>query len=131
MTQVRLEPTAPRSRVKHTTTEPDCTVLFLYIITIKPAISQSKTTGQPTTPRGSLISAFVICFSESTISELAIGEISNFLLVFVAEETGLSLALSETPKDKFCRDKTNICMAIPILSLLKHETFCLLSTKKV
>ena len=55
---------------------------------------------QPAHPR-SLISAFVICFLESIISKLAPGEISILFLVSVAEETGLKLALSETPKTGF------------------------------
>ena len=50
----------------------------------------------PAHPR-SLISAFVIRVLESTISKLATSEIS----VSVAEETGFSLALSETPKTGF------------------------------
>ena len=52
---------------------------------------------QPAHPH-SLISAFVIRFLESIISKLATNEILSFLLVSVAEETGLSLAFSETPK---------------------------------
>ena len=48
-----------------------------------------------------LISAFVIRFSESILSKLAAGEISILQLVSVAEETGLSLALSETQKTGF------------------------------
>ena len=48
-----------------------------------------------------LISAFVIRFLESIISKLATSEMSIFWLVSVAEETGLSLALSETPKTGF------------------------------
>ena len=55
---------------------------------------------QPVHP-GSLISAFVIRILESTISKLATIEISLFQLVSVAEETGLSLALWETPKTGF------------------------------
>ena len=55
---------------------------------------------QPAHPR-SLISAFVIRFSESIVCELATGEISIFLPVSVAEETGLKLAFSETPKTGF------------------------------
>ena len=51
---------------------------------------------QPAHP-GSLISGFVIRFSESTICKLATGEISIFSLVSVVDEIGLSLALSETP----------------------------------
>ena len=46
----------------------------------------------------SLISAFVIHLLKSIISRLATSEISLFYLVSVTEETGLSLALSETPK---------------------------------
>ena len=49
----------------------------------------------------SLISTFVIHFLESIISKLAISEISIFHLVPVAEQSGLSLALSETPKTGF------------------------------
>ena len=55
---------------------------------------------QPVHPR-SLISAFVIRFLKSTIFDLESGKISIFLLVSVAEETGLKLALSETPKTGF------------------------------
>ena len=43
----------------------------------------------------------IICFLKSSICILATGEISIFLLVSVAEETGLKLALSETPKTGF------------------------------
>ena len=55
-----------------------------------------------------LIIAFVIRFLESIISKLATGEIAGFLIVSVAEETGLNLALLKTPEqvlsrqDKFC-----------------------------
>ena len=52
---------------------------------------------QPAHPH-SLISAFVIRFLESIICKLVTGDISIFELVFVAEETGFKLALSETPK---------------------------------
>ena len=48
-----------------------------------------------------LISAFVIRFLESIISRLATSEMSNFEIVCVAEETGLSLAFSKTPKIGF------------------------------
>ena len=47
------------------------------------------------------VSAFVIRFIESNIYRLATSDISIFWLVSVAEETGLSLALSETPKTGF------------------------------
>ena len=48
-----------------------------------------------------LISAFVIHLLESIISKLASSKISIFELVSVAEETGLSLALSTNPKAGF------------------------------
>ena len=47
---------------------------------------------QPAHPR-SLISAFVIRFLESFIYNLATRDILVFLLVSIAEETGLKLAL--------------------------------------
>ena len=50
---------------------------------------------QPVHPRR-LISAFVIRFLESIVSNLATGEISTFYLVSVAEETCLNIVLSET-----------------------------------
>ena len=49
---------------------------------------------QPAHPR-SLISTFVFCFLESITSKLAISKISTFYLVFVAEQAGLNLTLSE------------------------------------
>ena len=52
-------------------------------------------------PAHKLTSAFVIRLLESTISRLASREISTFKLVSEAEETGLILALSETPKTGF------------------------------
>ena len=55
---------------------------------------------QPAHPR-SLISAFVIRFLDSTILNLATGEISIFKLLLVVEETGLKLALAVTPKTGF------------------------------
>ena len=49
----------------------------------------------------SLISTFVIRFFEGTICKLDTGEISIFKRVSIAEETGLSFALLETPKTGF------------------------------
>ena len=48
----------------------------------------------------SLISTFVVCLLESSIFKLATGEISIFLLASVAEQIGLSVSLSETPRDE-------------------------------
>ena len=62
----------------------------------------AKNTGadQPAHPR-SLISTLVIRVLESTISKLATSKISFFKLVSVAEQAGLNLTLSETPKTGF------------------------------
>ena len=49
----------------------------------------------------SLISAFVICLLESSISKLATSKMSIFYLVPVAVDTGLSLIFLETPKTGF------------------------------
>ena len=69
---------------------------------------------QPARPR-SLISAFVIRFLESTTSKLTKSDISIFFqLVSVAEETGLSLALSEAPKTGFLATR-------PIWSDVKYK----------
>ena len=58
--------------------------------------ANNKGADQPAHLR-SLISAFVIRFLESIICKLATDDISFFQLVSVAE-TGLKLALSDTPK---------------------------------
>ena len=62
--------------------------------------ANSKGADQPAHP-SSLISAFVIRLLESVISRLATNEILFFYLVSVAEQAGLKLALSETPKTGF------------------------------
>ena len=76
----------------------------------------NKGADQPAHPR-SLISDFVICFLESSISKLATGEISTFKLVSVAKETVLSLALLETPEDRFCCVEAQLKNDISILIL--------------
>ena len=55
---------------------------------------------QPAHPR-SLISACVIRYLERIISRLATSESLIFKLVVVAEQAGLNLTLSETPKTGF------------------------------
>ena len=72
-------------------------------------VSNNKGTDQPAHPC-SPISAFVIRFLESTVYNLATSKISIFQLVSVAEEIGLSLALSETPKTGFLATMP-ICIA--------------------
>ena len=49
----------------------------------------------------SVISAFVIRLLESIISKLTTSKISLFLLVSVAEQTGLGMNWSETQKTDF------------------------------
>ena len=51
--------------------------------------------------RRSLISAFVVCCLDSTVSLLAIAEISRPYLVSSAEQAGLTLTWSQTPKTGF------------------------------
>ena len=58
----------------------------------------------------SLISAFVIRLLERKISKLASGKISIFKLISVAEETGLSFALTDTPKTGFVAYRPIYCI---------------------
>ena len=77
--------------------------------------------GLPTTwsaHRRRLVSAFVICLLESIIFKLASSKISIFKLVCVVEETGLSFALSETPKTGFVTTRPTSCMHLLTLSFL-------------
>ena len=62
--------------------------------------ANNKGADQPAHLR-SLISAFVIRLLERIISKHATSKFSIFSLVSVAEETGLSLTLSETQKTGF------------------------------
>ena len=70
----------------------------LGLIARKPVFGCLRTTKAQTSR---LISAFVIRVMESIISKLDTSEILIFYLVSVAEETGLSLTLWETPKTGF------------------------------
>ena len=70
--------------------------------TCLPGVANNTDADQPAHPRR-LISASVIRFLESTISKHASSEILMFYLVSVAEETGLSLAFTETLKTCFSR----------------------------
>ena len=56
-----------------------------------------------------LISAFIIHFLKSFIPELVTGEISVFYLFTLAEETGSSLTLSETPRTGFVASRPILC----------------------
>ena len=61
---------------------------------------------------------FVIHFLKSIISKHATSEISVFELVSVAEETALSLALSETPKTGFLASQLILATAHEIWVLI-------------
>ena len=62
--------------------------------------ANNKGADQPAHPC-SLVSAFVVCCLDSIIPLLAIAEISRIWLVSVAEQAGLSLNRSATPKTGF------------------------------
>ena len=85
---------------------------------------------QPAHP-GRLISAFVIRFLESLISKLASSEIPIFYLVSVSKETGLSVALTKTPKTGFVTSRpifsglTNYSVFEALLVLLLDSGFYL------
>ena len=76
-------------------------------------VANNKGADQPEHPC-SLISSLVIRFLEGTISKLATNEISIFQLVSVAEENGLKLALTETPKTGFLSTRP-ILLFLPYL----------------
>ena len=60
--------------------------------------------------RYSLITAFVIYFSESIVTKLAPCMLSIFQLVSVADQPGLSLALTESQMG-------NVCVILPLFCL--------------
>ena len=64
--------------------------------------ANNKGADQPAHPR-SLISAFFVRCLDRIISLDSIAEISRLQLASVAAQAGLCLALSETPKNTFCR----------------------------
>ena len=73
-----------------------------------------------------LIRAFVIRFFESIVFKLATGEISIFLLASVAEEIGLKLALSETPKTGFVTMRPICIICLLINTQFYSEHFSIL-----
>ena len=61
----------------------------------------------------SLISVFIVRYLDSIIPTLAISKISSLLLASAAEQTGLSLTWSQTPKDIMSGDVTRfICCSL-------------------
>ena len=75
--------------------------------------ANNKNADQPAHPH-SLISTFVIRCLPSIISILAKCKISGLYLASVAEQAGLSHTWSQTPEDRFSRDKAEICIYLSI-----------------
>ena len=88
----------------------------MSLVARKPVFGGLRTTQAQTSLHSrSLISAFIIPFLESIICKLATGEISNFQLASIAEETGLKHALSDTPKTGFLATRSNYCLGHYVL----------------
>ena len=69
--------------------------------------ANNKGADQPAHPR-SLISAFVVRCLDSVMSLVSVIKISNLMLASAAEQAGLSLTWSDTPKYTFSHDKAHI-----------------------
>ena len=69
--------------------------------------ANNKGADQPAHPR-SLISAFVVHCLDNIIPVLVIAEISRPWLVSVPEQASLSLTWSQTPEDRFSRDRAQL-----------------------
>ena len=77
---------------------PQCEKNFFWGLRTTKAQPSLRTRANQHAHPCSLISAFVIHLLENIISKLALSEILLFQLIFVAEEAGLNLTSSETPK---------------------------------
>ena len=75
--------------------------------TCRMSYANNKGADQPAHPR-SLISAFVVCCLDSVISLVSVTKISSLMLASIAEQAGLSLTWSETPKDTFSHDEAQL-----------------------
>ena len=76
-------------------------IIIIMIMREKTCLRGLGTTKAETSLSRSLISAFDFCLLESIVCRHATSEISIFKLVSVAEETDLSLAMTEIPKTGF------------------------------
>ena len=83
--------------------------------------AKNKGVDQPAHPHR-LISACVVCILERIISKVASSKISIVMLVCVARETGLSLALSETPKTVFVTTRPIYCLYDHFLSFISYSS---------
>ena len=95
--------------------------------------ANNKGADQPALPR-SLISTFVIRLLKSTIHRLAMSEISMFWLAYVADQVGLNLTLSETPKLGFLTSWPNyvyVCRVWEFFIVDLCISLCLRAPKKI
>ena len=69
--------------------------------------ANNKGTDQHAHPR-SLINAFIIRCLDSIIPLVSISKISSLYIASVAAQAGLSLSWSQTPKDRFSRNKAHL-----------------------
>ena len=87
--------------------------------------ANNKGADQPAHPR-SLINTFVVRSLDSIMPVVSISEISSFYLASVAEQAGLCLSWSQTPKTGFSRDEAHMFELLFVLS--KSKTTCSLHT---
>ena len=74
--------------------------------------ANNKDADQPAHPRR-LISTFVVrCLVSTIMSVGATPEIKTFLITYVAEQAGLSLTWSQTPKDRFSYDLAHLFVGL-------------------
>ena len=83
--------------------------------------ANNKGANQPAHPC-SLISAFVVRCLDSIISILAISKVSRLELISVAEQAGLCLIWSQTPKDRFSHDEPHTVMTLGFLTDRSEQT---------
>ena len=74
--------------------------------------ANNKVADQPALPR-SLFSVFAIRCLDSIIPQVSISEISSLSLVSVAEQAGLNLTMSQTPKTGFLVTRLSLCHLWP------------------
>ena len=85
--------------------------------------ASNKGADQPAHPR-SLIGAFVVRCLDSIIPLVSISEISSIYLASVAEQAGLSLSWSQTPKTGFLATRLKYLQEMSqsnIVSLVWHK----------
>ena len=95
--------------------------LLCHLIFMSSEFANNKGADQPVHLHR-LISTFVICCELEILSKLATSKISIFQLVSVAEQTCLSLHLSETLKTVFFASRPKSCM-MSCLCMVERQTY--------